>query len=135
MSQGVVEGGADALPRFAVELRAVGAAVVLALSGELDYDTAPELRERLDQALDQVLEPAVDRSARPATVVVDCSSLAFCDSTGLNVLLAARLKAEQQGASIRLAALRGHVVRMFEITGAGTVFSVHPDLADALAAA
>ncbi|TDT95815.1 anti-sigma B factor antagonist [Streptomyces sp. 846.5] len=129
MSRKVVAGGADAVPRFAVELRPVGSATVLALTGELDHDTAPALRERLAQAL--------ARAGRPGhtpTVVVDCAGLLFCDSTGLNVLLTARLQADEQGISIRLAALRGHVVRMFDITGAGTVFSVHPDLDDALAA-
>ncbi|MFC1403704.1 anti-sigma factor antagonist [Streptacidiphilus sp. N1-5] len=122
--------GADAIPRFAVHLREVGAVPVLALTGELDHDTAPALRERLAEALARA-----GRAGRRPTVVVDCSELAFCDSTGLNVLLAARLQADGQGVVIRLAALRGHVVRMFDITGAGTVFSVHPDLDDALAAA
>jgi anti-sigma B factor antagonist len=129
MSRQVVAGGADAIPRFAVELRDVGPATVLALTGELDHDTAPALRERLVQALARAGRPG-----RAPTVVVDCDRLVFCDSTGLNVLLAARLQADQQGISIRLAALRGHVVRMFDITGAGTVFSIHPDLDDALAA-
>lgn len=129
MSQRVVEGGADAIPRFAVDLRDIGPVTVLALTGELDHDTAPALRERLTEALARAARPG----HRP-TVVVDCSGLAFCDSTGLNVLLAARLQADEQGASIRLAALRGHVVRMFDITGAGTVFSIHPDLDDALVA-
>ena len=130
MSQGVVAGGAGAIPRFAVQLQDVGPTTVLALTGELDHDTAPALRDRLTEALARA-----GRQGHTPTVIVDCSGLVFCDSTGLNVLLAARLQADEHGLSIRLAALRGHVVRMFDITGAGTVFSIHPDLDDALAAA
>ena len=121
----------EALARFGVEARTDGSTTVLSLVGELDHDTAPLLRERFDEAFDA----AVAVGDQPLeTVVVDCSGLGFCDSTGLNVLLTARLRAEEAGVGIRLAALRGHVVRMFEITGAGEVFSIHPDLADALAA-
>jgi len=115
-------------PRFGVEVRGEGKAAVLVLTGELDHDTAPLLRERFDQVFDSA------GPAGPAVVVVDCGELGFCDSTGLNALLTARLRAEEAGLGLRLAALRGHVVRMFEITGVGGVFSVHPDLADALAA-
>jgi anti-anti-sigma factor len=115
-------------PRFGVETRADGHSAVLTLRGELDHDTAPLLRQRLDEIFDAAGATAT------TVVVVDCSALDFCDSTGLNVLLTARLRAVEAGIGIRLAALRGHVVRMFEITGAGDVFSIHPDLADALAA-
>ena len=126
-----------ATARFGVETREVGRAVVLALAGELDHDTAPLLREHFDSAFDTAFgggAGAGGAAGRPDVVVVDCSELSFCDSTGLNVLLTARLRAEEAGVGIRLASLHGHVVRMFEITGVGGVFSIHPDLADALAA-
>jgi len=119
------------VPRFGVGVRTERRAVVVALSGELDHDTAPLLRDCLDEVFTMA---AVPGSGRLEAVVVDCADLAFCDSTGLNVLLTARLRAEEVGIDIRLAGLRGHVVRMFEITGAGGVFSIHSDLADALAA-
>lgn len=112
--------------RFTVDVREIGTGTVVAPIGELDHDTAPLLRERLDE---------VFAAVRPSsTVVIDCAELGFCDSTGLNVMLTARLQAQESGVGLRLAALRGHVVRMFEITGADGVFSIHPDLADALAA-
>jgi anti-anti-sigma regulatory factor len=128
------------VPRFGVEVRTQQQVTVLALTGELDHDSAPLLRERFDEVFDAA---ATRRQAAPGSpagpsssgiVVVDCADLGFCDSTGLNVLLTARLRAEEVGLGIRLAALRGHVVRMFEVTGVGGVFSIHPDLADALAA-
>lgn len=119
MSQGGIGG-------FTARLRNDGngsTQVVLEVRGELDQDTAPELRVLLDQALDTPRR----------RVVVDCTELEFCDSTGLNVLLGARLRAQSGGSVIELAALRPPVARMFEITGASTVFTVHDSLDAALA--
>ena len=113
-------GGGD---RFAVELRTQDGVAVLTVHGELDQDTAPPLRTLLDQALD----------AGARRVVVDCADLAFCDSTGLNVLLGARMRAQGGDGVIELAGLRSAVARMFEITGAATVFTVHPSVDAALA--
>ena len=107
--------------RLTVTLRTVGGSVVVAPSGELDHDTAGLLSEPLECLLDE----RADR-------VVDCSGLLFCDSTGLNVLLAARLRAQEAGAVIHLAAMRPAVARVFEITGAEIVFAVHSSLDEAL---
>ncbi|MFC8506753.1 STAS domain-containing protein [Streptomyces sp. NPDC057411] len=95
--------------------------VVLAVTGELDHDTAAPLREALDGA------------GTSSRIVVDCSGLRFCDSTGLNVLLRARLRLVEGGGRLDLAGLRPPVDRMFEITGARTVFRVYEDAAEALA--
>ncbi|MFG2331658.1 STAS domain-containing protein [Streptomyces sp. NPDC048604] len=99
--------------------------VVLTLTGELDHDTADPLRTALDEQIE----------AGAARIVVDCAALTFCDSTGLNALLRARLQAQEAGGRVELADLRPPVNRMFEITGARTVFTVHDDLRAALAAA
>ena len=109
--------------RFSVQLLTRDGVAVLTLHGELDQDTAPPLRSLLDQALDS--------DAR--RVLVDCADLGFCDSTGLNVLLAARLRAESGNGAIELAGLRSAVARMFDITGASTVFTVHSSVDAALA--
>jgi anti-anti-sigma factor len=118
-----VEPGPD--PGLAVESRRVGSAAVVALSGELDLDSVPLLNEHLDAALG---------SPETRVVVVDCEHLAFCDSTGLNALLAARLRAEEGGPLFRLAALPRSTERMFDITGASDVFELYADLGQALAA-
>lgn len=109
--------------RFDVRESRVGDVAVLTLSGELDHDTAEPLRE----ALARHTGPEAER------VVVDLSGLTFCDSTGLNVLLHARLAAHDAGGGVELAGLRPPVARMFEITGAHTVFRVHAGLDEALA--
>ena len=110
---------------FTVDSRRTGTSVVLVLRGELDLDSAPVLSAELGTAMDD---------QQVGVIVVDCEGMSFCDSTGLNALLAARLRAENQGVDIRLAAVPTATGRMFAITGADTVFQLHPDVATALGA-
>lgn len=108
--------------RLQVEVRTEGHSEVVKPAGELDHHTAELLRAPLDDALEQ----------GRARLVIDCSRLEFCDSTGLNVLLSARLKAEAAGGGVHLAGMLPVVARVFEITGAEAVFTVHDSLEDAL---
>jgi anti-anti-sigma factor len=109
--------------RLLVEVREEGRRAVVTPAGELDHHTADLLREPLDDCIAKGFN----------RLVIDCSRLEFCDSTGLNVLLGARLKAESAGGGVHLAAMQPVVARVFEITGAEAVFTVHDTLADALA--
>lgn len=108
--------------RLLVEVRAEGRSEVVTPAGELDHHTAELLSEPLDDALER----------GRTRLVIDCSELEFCDSTGLNVLLGARLKAEAAGGGVHLAGMLPVVARVFEITGAEAVFTVHDSLQDAL---
>lgn len=109
--------------RLRVEVRNEGRSAVVTPAGELDHHTAELLREPLEGCVSQ----------GRARLVVDCSRLEFCDSTGLNVLLGARLKAEAAGGGVHLAGMLPVVARVFEITGADAVFTVHETLEAALA--
>ncbi|MFD3437730.1 MULTISPECIES: STAS domain-containing protein [unclassified Streptomyces] len=109
--------------RLQVEVRTEGRSEVVKPAGELDHHTADLLRTPLEEAL------ARGRSR----LVIDCSELEFCDSTGLNVLLAARLQADAAGGGVHLAGLLPVVARVLEITGAEAVFTVHESLDAALA--
>ncbi|MEE1816653.1 STAS domain-containing protein [Streptomyces sp. NPDC004288] len=108
--------------RLRVEVRDVAGSALLTPAGELDHHTAEILRTPLDAALD----------AGTARLVVDCSGLEFCDSTGLNVLLGARLRADAAGGGVHLVGMRPAVARVFHITGADAVFTVHASLDTAL---
>ncbi|MFI0981432.1 STAS domain-containing protein [Streptomyces sp. NPDC021093] len=109
--------------RLQVEVRTEGRSEIVTPAGELDHHTAELLREPLERALDE----------GRTRLVIDCSLLEFCDSTGLNVLLGARLKAEAAGGAVHLAGMQPVVARVFEITGAEAVFTVHDSLEAALA--
>lgn len=109
--------------RLTVGVRHEGVSLVATPAGELDHHTADVLRESLEQGVE----------AGYSRLVVDCSRLEFCDSTGLNVLLGARLKAEAAGGGVHLVGMLPVVARVFQITGADAVFTVHDDLDSALA--
>ncbi|MYS89757.1 MULTISPECIES: STAS domain-containing protein [Streptomyces] len=121
MDRGTV--GSAQSGRLLVEVREEGSNAVVTPAGELDHHTADLLREPLEDCLAKGFK----------RLVIDCARLEFCDSTGLNVLLGARLKAEAAGGGVALAGMQPVVARVFEITGADAVFSVHDTLEAALA--
>ncbi|MCC9305918.1 STAS domain-containing protein [Kitasatospora sp. RB6PN24] len=119
MPSNPAEGTGAATNRLTVDIRVQDRSVVVSPAGELDHDSVALLHERLTDAL---ARPGTDR------LVVDCHGLLFCDSTGLNTLLAARREAHDAGDALILADLQPPVARIFQITGADTVFDIRPDL-------
>ena len=103
-----------------VSSRSQGDHVILALAGEIDLYTAPRLQSELTSALS---------AGKPVLIVVDMSAVEFCDSTGMNVLLAAHRLASEKGGSLTLAAPRPPVRKILEVTGLQSVFTIHDDLA------
>jgi anti-anti-sigma factor len=120
MDRGTV--GSTSRIRLRVDVRSEGHAAILTPAGELDHHTADLLREPLEKSLENGSE----------RLIVDCSKLEFCDSTGLNVLLGARLKADAAGGGVHLAGMQPVVARVFGITGAEAVFTLHDSLEAAL---
>lgn len=109
--------GADQLLRrtgFHVEVRQVGPTVVLRLDGELDTATARELRAALATAM------ATDATA----VVLDLAGLAFIDSTGIAVILAACHQAESRGRSFSLRHPGRMVQKVLHLTGVDRLLTV-----------
>jgi anti-sigma B factor antagonist len=86
----------------------------IAVSGEVDAYTAPELR---DQLLDDVRGHPV--------VTVDLSAVTFMDSQGLAALLRARQEAESRGGSLRLEGVPSRVLKLFQLTRLDSVFTIH----------
>jgi anti-sigma B factor antagonist len=108
---------------FAVHSREVGPATVIAVSGELDIHTAPDLTE--------VLSPAL-AAGRP--VVVDLTDVTFMDSSGLSVFVTALKRAREAGNSLGLVIAEPRVMRVFSITGIDTLIDIHATLDLAIAA-
>ena len=85
---------------------AVPDATVLRLSGELDMASAPLLSE----ALERTAERDVER------VIVDVADLAFCDSSGLAVLMSWHERCARGGRELVLRSPQPNLVRLLEIT-------------------
>ncbi|MBP0456391.1 STAS domain-containing protein [Streptomyces bomunensis] len=101
--------------------RQEGAAVVLAVGGELDLDTVAPLTEALGRAA---------RDGAGQVVVLDLSGVTFADSTTVNVLLRAR---EDLGDRLRIARPSAFLQRLFDVIGLEAALSVHGTVASALA--
>jgi anti-sigma B factor antagonist len=90
-----------------------GEAVVRA-AGELDVNTAPELREQLARLV----------SEGTRQIVVDLTDVSFVDSTALSVLVSALKRLRQADGDLQLASPNASVRRVFEITGLTRLFTI-----------
>jgi len=80
---------------------------VLALSGELDVVSAPELEQHLNELL-----------SRPdAHVTLDLGELTFVDSAGVSMLIKAKQDAKSNGRTLVLAKPTEQVQRVFALVG------------------
>jgi anti-sigma B factor antagonist len=88
---------------------------VLAVRGEIDVSTAPELRDRLVQI----------NQRGTTTVVVDLSEVSFLDSTALGVLVSGLKRFRSAGGDLRLVVTGRSVSKVLEITGLHEVFKIY----------
>ena len=72
--------------------------------------------------------------AAPRLLVIDMGETAFCDSTGLNVLVRAHRRLEEAGGELRLVARQPTLLRIFAVTGMDSMFRIFPPLDAAVAA-
>lgn len=98
----------------------------LAVRGELDLSTAPELEGPLEQTLD----------GDGGSVLIDLSSCEFIDSTGIALIVRAwqRLDGSEDGRRLVICSNNEQVRRVLEITGLELSIPVHGTREDALAA-
>jgi len=106
--------GAGVNTDFSVEEHNHGDASVLAVSGELDLRTSPELEDRLSQAFDRGAE----------LVILDLRGIEFMDSTGLRVLLSAHQRAHESGRRFALVKGADQVERVLTLTGVRDLLTV-----------
>jgi anti-sigma B factor antagonist len=98
-------------------------AVVVAVSGDVDVYSAPDLKANLS---------SLQSGTTP--VVVDLSNVAFLDSTGLGALVEARAASSEAGGSLSIVCNHERILKLFTITGLDGVFSIHSTVEEAVAA-
>jgi anti-anti-sigma factor len=101
-------------------------AVVVRAKGELDSSTVAELTAHLGPALDQA------RNLASRLLIIDLQALTYFGSAGLNAVLDCHRQGLEAGASVRLVADNGLVVRPIEVTNLDSVLELYPTLSDAL---
>jgi anti-sigma B factor antagonist len=108
---------------FQIDARAVDASkAVVAITGSVDLTTAPDLRNRLAEVIDD----------GHTCIVVDLTATDFLDSTGLGALVSALKRLRMKDGEIRIVCSSGQVRKVFQITSLDRVFPMHDSVDDAL---
>jgi anti-sigma B factor antagonist len=94
-----------------------------------------QLPAEIDASNAGLVEAALARglASRPAVLIADGTSTAFCDSSGIAALIHAHHQASATGAQLRAVITSASVRRILEIIGADQLLLVYPCLADARA--
>ena len=102
-------------PEFAVNEEPIDAERhVVAVRGEIDLFTAPELK--------QVLAEAIEGGRR--RIVVDLTETTFLDSTALGVLIGAVKRLRSRDGALAIVNVDENIAKTFEITGLDQIFTI-----------
>jgi anti-sigma B factor antagonist len=96
---------------------------VLEVAGEIDVYTAPKLREKLIELVNE----------GSYHLVVDLERVDFLDSTGLGVLVGGLKRVRNHEGSLKLVCTQDKILKIFRITGLTKVFPIHDSVDDAVA--
>lgn len=94
---------------------------VLELSGELDYHSSPELREKLTELT----------AKQTGKILVNLSGVDYMVSSGIATFVEAFQKAKRYQGRLILAALTPTVRGVFEIAKLDSIFEITPTVQDA----
>ena len=108
---------------LSLETRQENDRTVIEVGGEIDVYTAPKLRERIIELVDE----------GQYHLVVDLEKVEFLDSTGLGVLVGGLKRVRGHDGSLQLVCTQERLLKIFRITGLAKVFAIHGSQADALA--
>src|SRR3990170_206302 len=97
---------------------------VIALSGEVDTEEAPKVRRAL-----------LDSTKQKRDILVDLSQVTYIDSSGVASLIEGLQAARKQKNDLALVSVSQRARRVLELAHLDKVFTIHADLATALAAA
>lgn len=88
----------------------------LAVSGELDLNTAPDMAEQASIIVD---------TDAPGRLTLDFAGLTFCDSAGISVLVRLRQQCDERGWQLRIVNTQRAVHRMLvDFTGLGEYLNI-----------
>jgi anti-sigma B factor antagonist len=97
---------------------------VVAVGGEIDLFTAPELKAAIGEALE----------SGHTRIVVDLSATTFLDSTALGVLIGAVKRLRSRDGVLTIVNTDPNIAKTFEITGLDQIFTIRPTRDEAVEA-
>ena len=107
---------------MAFETREIDGTAVIALSGDIDLQSSPAVRQQLLTTFE-----VHDR------VVVDLADVTYIDSSGVASLVEAFQVARKKGGYFALANVSAAVMRVLSLARLDRVFAIHPDVDAAIA--
>ncbi|WP_433145458.1 STAS domain-containing protein [Actinomadura nitritigenes] len=117
------EPGREVAMDFDISLMKDERCTLVRVQGDIDVVS----RARFEEALFEVVD-----AGEP--MVVDMRQVTFCDSTGLNAIVAANRRAGEHGGTVALVALPPRVQRVFRITGIDKFVPIYDTLREAIGA-
>jgi anti-sigma B factor antagonist len=117
--------GAAEVPEITIDQEdREGGVTVLAITGDLDVATGPQLRDRLIQVMDE----------GRFRLVLDLTGVPFLDSLGLGVIVGIVHRLRPHDGALALACARPPVNRALKISGLASVLAIRDTLDEAVAA-
>jgi anti-sigma B factor antagonist len=105
------------------EVKNVNGAAVVALTGDVDLQTSPTVRQKLLESLEL-----------HKCIVVDLSAVNYIDSSGVASLVEAFQVSRKKGTTFSLASVSSAAMRVLSLARLDKVFTIHPSVEAALAA-
>ena len=103
------------MSEFAITEHAIdGERHVLAVRGEIDLFTAPELKQVLAESIE----------AGRIRIIVDLTDTTFLDSTALGVLIGAVKRLRSRHGALAIVNVDENISKTFEITGLDQIFTI-----------
>jgi anti-sigma B factor antagonist len=110
-------------PEFAITEHPIdGERHVLAVRGEIDLFTAPELKQVLAESIE----------AGRIRIIVDLTDTTFLDSTALGVLIGAVKRLRSRDGGLAIVNIDENIAKTFEITGLDQIFTIVPTREEAI---
>ncbi|RJQ33285.1 MAG: anti-sigma factor antagonist [Actinobacteria bacterium] len=106
------------------ETREIEGVPVIEVGGEVDVYTAPKLKSRILDVIDN----------NQYKMVIDLNAVDFMDSSGLGVLVGGLKRVGPHEGKINLACNRGNILKIFQITGLNKVFAIFNSADEAVSA-
>jgi anti-sigma B factor antagonist len=97
---------------------------VVAVRGEIDLFTAPELKQVLAESIE----------AGRVRIIVDLTETTFLDSTALGVLIGAVKRLRSRDGALAIVNTDDNIAKTFEITGLDQIFTILPTREEAVEA-
>ncbi|MET9591882.1 STAS domain-containing protein [Streptomyces sp. NPDC006516] len=98
---------------FASNVMVLSGVARVTLVGELDLDTAPQVREAVTAGL----------AEQPVSLCLDLTGVSFCDCAGLSALLRARAAVLRAGVDLVVEGVGSQLARLLSLIGADHVFT------------